>query len=70
MKNNKLFPNINKFTYNSKMFEKNDVKPFFNVRGPFPLKFRRLNLNSTNNESLKDNKIKNFLDKTDFEYFN
>ena len=70
VKNNKLFPNINKFTYNSKMFEKNDVKPFFNVRGPFPLKFRRLNLNSTNNESLKDNKVKNFLDKTDFEYFN
>ena len=70
VKNNKLFPNINKFTYNSKMFERDDAKSFFNVRGPFPLKFKRLNLNSTNSESLKDNKIKNFLDKTDFEYFN
>jgi hypothetical protein len=69
VKNNKLFPNINTFTYNSKMFEKEDTKSFFNVRGPFPLKFKRLKLNSTNNESLKDNKIKNFLDKNDFEYF-
>ena len=70
IKNHKLFPNINTFTYNSKMFEKEDTNSFYSVRGPFPLKIKKLNLNSTSPESLKDNKIKNYLDKTDFEYFN
>ena len=70
MKNHKLFPNINTFTYNNKMFEKDDTNSSYSIKGPFPVKIKRINLNSTNSESLKDNKIKNFLDKTDFEYFN
>jgi len=69
IKNQKLFPNIKTHTYNSKMFENEDTYSFYSIRGSFPLKFKRLKLNSTSPETLKDNKIKNYLDKTDFEYF-
>ena len=56
--------------YTNNKTERKEQGSMIDLRKPFPLKIKQLNLNSTNQESAKDIKIKNFLDKCDFEYFN
>ena len=56
--------------YTNNKTESKEKGSMLDLRNPLPFKIKQLNLNSTNQDSAKDNKIKNFLDKYDFEYFN
>ena len=59
--------------YTNNKTESKEQGTLLDLKKPLPLKFKKINLNSTNQESIKEGKegkIKYFLDKGDFEYFN
>ena len=56
--------------YTNNKTESKEQGSMLDLRKPLPFKIKKINLNSTNHEPIKENNIKNFLDKGDFEYFN
>ena len=56
--------------YTNNKTENKEQGSILDLKKPLLFKVNKININSTNQESIKDCKIKNFLDKGDFEYFN
>jgi hypothetical protein len=56
--------------YTNNKTESKEQGSMIDFRKTLPFKNKKINLNSTNQEQIKDSKFKNYLDKYDFEYFN